>query len=167
MMACESGDCTHRFCTYCLAVHLGINIDLSAGKGDGWACPTCSSKCCCSQPECNKAHRHCKAYRYRCRRAAAASLRMSAAHALVSLGVSPSPNQPKHTTNPDTISRTSLRDVPCHDLILFATLLQDLALGHVPVGPHWGSRCLVPIRGVQLERPLPLWRGHGVDGDPR
>jgi hypothetical protein len=101
MMACESGDCTHRFCTYCLAVHLGINIDLSAGKGDGWACPTCSSKCCCSQPECNKAHRHCKAYRYRCRRAAAASLRMSAAHALVSLGVSPSPNQPKHTTNPD------------------------------------------------------------------
>ena len=73
----------------------------------------------------------------------------------------------KHTTNPDTIARTSLRDVPCHDLILFATLLQDLALGHVPVGPHWGSRCLGPIRGVQLERPLSLRSGHWVDGDPR
>eukprot|EP00277_Geminigera_cryophila_P016310 CAMPEP_0179448346 /NCGR_PEP_ID=MMETSP0799-20121207/32192_1 /TAXON_ID=46947 /ORGANISM="Geminigera cryophila, Strain CCMP2564" /LENGTH=442 /DNA_ID=CAMNT_0021240097 /DNA_START=208 /DNA_END=1536 /DNA_ORIENTATION=- len=90
MMACESGDCTHRFCTYCLAVHLGVDTDPASGstfKAGAWHCPTCISGCCCSQPECNKAHRHCKAFRYRCRRAAAASLRMSAAHALVSLGV--------------------------------------------------------------------------------
>ena len=95
MMACESGDCTHRFCTYCLAVHLGIDTDSAAGKGVPWHCPTCSAGCCCSQPECNKAHRHCKAFRYRCRRAAAASLRMSAAHALVSLGVSPAKGKSK------------------------------------------------------------------------
>ena len=89
MMACEADDCTHRFCTYCLAVHLGIDTEAASSssfKGTPWHCPTCSSKCCCSQPECTKAHRHCKAHRYRCRRAAAANLRMSAAHALVSLG---------------------------------------------------------------------------------
>mmetsp|Transcript_12578 Transcript_12578/g.43821 ORF Transcript_12578/g.43821 Transcript_12578/m.43821 type:complete len:235 (+) Transcript_12578:1110-1814(+) len=45
-------------------------------------------RCCCSLSECSKSHRHCKAFRYRCRRANAANLRMSAAHALVSLGVS-------------------------------------------------------------------------------
>ena len=89
MLACEADDCTHRFCTYCLAVHLGIDTEAASSssfKGTPWHCPTCSSKCCCSQPECTKAHRHCKAHRYRCRRAAAANLRMSAAHALVSLG---------------------------------------------------------------------------------
>lgn len=89
MMACESEGCTHRFCTYCLQVHLGVDTDHSRSETGGWHCPTCSSGCCCSQTECNKAHRHCKAFRYRARRAAAASLRMSAAHALVSLGVSP------------------------------------------------------------------------------
>ena len=89
MMACEADDCTHRFCTYCLAVHLGIDTETASSssfKSTPCHCPTCSSKCCCSQPECTKAHRHCKAHRYRCRRAAAANLRMSAAHALVSLG---------------------------------------------------------------------------------
>ncbi|EKX48441.1 hypothetical protein GUITHDRAFT_162363 [Guillardia theta CCMP2712] len=30
MLACESPDCTHRFCTYCLAVHLGDNTDPSS-----------------------------------------------------------------------------------------------------------------------------------------
>lgn len=87
MMACEAADCTHRFCTYCLAVHLGIDTDPSSSEAGAWRCPTCSSGCCCSQSECTKVHRHCKAFRYRCRRAAAANLRMSAAHALVSLGV--------------------------------------------------------------------------------
>jgi hypothetical protein len=87
MMACESADCTHRFCTYCLAVHLGIHTDPSSSEAGAWRCPTCSSGCCCSQTECTKVHRHCKAFRYRCRRAAAANLRMSAAHALMSLGV--------------------------------------------------------------------------------
>lgn len=99
MMACEADDCTHRFCTYCLAVHLGIDTDAAASaslKGGAWHCPTCSSGCCCSQPECNKAHRHCKAFRYRCRRAAAANLRMSAAHALVSLGGLPASGKGKN-----------------------------------------------------------------------
>jgi len=99
MMACEADDCTHRFCTYCLAVHLGIDTDAASSssfKGTPWHCPTCSSNCCCSQPECTKAHRHCKAFRYRCRRAAAANLRMSAAHALVSLGGSPPAGQGKN-----------------------------------------------------------------------
>ena len=84
MMACEAENCTHRFCTYCLTVHLGVDTDQK--EAGVWHCPTCSGNCCCSGPECNKPHRHCKAFRYRQRRAAAATLRVSAANALVSLG---------------------------------------------------------------------------------
>jgi len=73
MKACEADDCAHRFCRYCLAVHLGIDTEAASSssfKGTPWHCPTCSSKCCCSQPECTTVHRHCKAHRYRCLRAA-------------------------------------------------------------------------------------------------
>jgi len=114
MMACESPDCTHRFCTYCLAVHLSVDTDSSAGKG--WKCPTCTAGCCCSQPECNKAHRHCKAFRYRCRRAAAASLRMSAAHALVSLGVSPAKGKGKTGQFPQAMQAAAQHAVPASAL---------------------------------------------------
>ena len=124
-MACEADDCTHRFCTYCLAVHLGIDTDAAASaslKGGAWHCPTCSSGCCCSQPECNKAHRHCKAFRYRCRRAAAANLRMSAAHALVSLGGLPTSGKGKnkgaqatHANEASNLARGKLHMVEIND----------------------------------------------------
>ena len=34
-----------------------------------WHCPVCRKVCCCALGECLKNHRHCKAYRYRVRRA--------------------------------------------------------------------------------------------------
>eukprot|EP00960_Hanusia_phi_P057195 763490-Hanusia_phi.AAC.3 len=43
-----------------------------------WSCPICRNKCCCSVTDCTADHRHCKAYRYRRRRAELASKRMAA-----------------------------------------------------------------------------------------
>mmetsp|Transcript_15998 Transcript_15998/g.31970 ORF Transcript_15998/g.31970 Transcript_15998/m.31970 type:complete len:430 (+) Transcript_15998:281-1570(+) len=95
MLACETQFCSHRFCTYCLTVHLGDDVDPEnspAWRNGQWSCPTCRNDCCCSSGECSRSHRHCKAFRYRCRRATAATLRTTAAHALVSLaGSSASP----------------------------------------------------------------------------
>jgi len=34
-----------------------------------WNCPICRKRCCCSVIDCSVTHRHCKAYRYRRRRA--------------------------------------------------------------------------------------------------
>mmetsp|Transcript_63135 Transcript_63135/g.148707 ORF Transcript_63135/g.148707 Transcript_63135/m.148707 type:complete len:454 (-) Transcript_63135:145-1506(-) len=93
MLACETQFCSHRFCTYCLTVHLGDDVDPTssgAWRNGQWSCPTCRSDCCCSSGDCTRNHRHCKAFRYRCRRANAATLRTTAAHALVSLGSNPS-----------------------------------------------------------------------------
>lgn len=91
MLACEAAGCTHRYCIYCLSAHLGDDTDpatSAAWTGGTWICPTCRSMCCCSYPDCARSHRHCKAFRYRCRRADAASMRATAAHALVSLAAS-------------------------------------------------------------------------------
>lgn len=44
-----------------------------------WHCPICRKKCCCSIAQCEENHRHCKAYRYRCRRAELATKRTAAA----------------------------------------------------------------------------------------
>jgi hypothetical protein len=88
MLACSTSGCTHRYCIYCLGVHLGDDTEPSTSNAwtDGaWTCPTCRSVCCCSSGECSRSHRHCKAFRYRQRRADAANLRATAAHALVSL----------------------------------------------------------------------------------
>lgn len=37
-----------------------------------WHCPICRKTCCCTMGDCGQAHRHCKAYRYRRKRAARA-----------------------------------------------------------------------------------------------
>ena len=42
-----------------------------------WNCPICRKKCCCSVTECSATHRHCKAYRYRRRRAELALKRVA------------------------------------------------------------------------------------------
>jgi len=42
---------------------------MQISKQARWSCPICRSKCCCSKNECTDKHRHCKAYRYRRRRA--------------------------------------------------------------------------------------------------
>mmetsp|Transcript_22098 Transcript_22098/g.45033 ORF Transcript_22098/g.45033 Transcript_22098/m.45033 type:complete len:183 (+) Transcript_22098:99-647(+) len=46
MLACEAQFCTHRFCTYCLSVHLGDDVspDGVAWKDGKWNCPTCRSE---------------------------------------------------------------------------------------------------------------------------
>ena len=41
-----------------------------------WHCPICRKNCCCSQSDCKQDHRHCKAYRYRLRRAELATKRV-------------------------------------------------------------------------------------------
>ena len=38
-------------------------------SGLQWHCPICTKTCCCTLRECTKNHRHCKAYRYRRKRA--------------------------------------------------------------------------------------------------
>ena len=88
MLACTATGCTHRYCIYCLGVHLGDGTEPSTSQAwsEGkWTCPTCRAVCCCSATECTRNHRHCKAYRYRLRRADAANMRATAANALVSL----------------------------------------------------------------------------------
>jgi hypothetical protein len=74
MLACENRGCNRRFCEHCLQTHLG---DTGAGApgwhaangGTPWHCPICAKTCCCTQRDCGKQHRHCKAYRYRRKRA--------------------------------------------------------------------------------------------------
>lgn len=74
MLACENRGCNRRFCEHCLQTHLG---DTAAGApawraangGAPWHCPICAKTCCCTQRDCGKTHRHCKAYRYRRKRA--------------------------------------------------------------------------------------------------
>ena len=85
MLACENSECSRRFCEHCLLTHLGEDVDPMSSQAwtmvDGkprWSCPICRSKCCCSVTECTATHRHCKAYRYRRRRAELALKRMAA-----------------------------------------------------------------------------------------
>mmetsp|Transcript_31042 Transcript_31042/g.99591 ORF Transcript_31042/g.99591 Transcript_31042/m.99591 type:complete len:426 (-) Transcript_31042:114-1391(-) len=85
MLACENPECCRRFCEHCLLTHLNEDVDpmssdawsISNGK-PVWSCPICRNKCCCSVTDCTADHRHCKAYRYRRRRAELASKRMAA-----------------------------------------------------------------------------------------
>jgi len=86
MLACENQECCRRFCEHCLLTHLNENVDPMSSDAwtlvDGkpfWNCPICRKKCCCSVPQCTENHRHCKAYRYRRRRAELATKRQSAA----------------------------------------------------------------------------------------
>lgn len=65
--------------------HLNENVDPMSSDAweivNGkpvWYCPICRNKCCCSVSDCTDDHRHCKAYRYRRRRAELASKRMAA-----------------------------------------------------------------------------------------
>eukprot|EP00291_Cryptomonas_curvata_P010883 CAMPEP_0172187370 /NCGR_PEP_ID=MMETSP1050-20130122/21308_1 /TAXON_ID=233186 /ORGANISM="Cryptomonas curvata, Strain CCAP979/52" /LENGTH=401 /DNA_ID=CAMNT_0012861701 /DNA_START=170 /DNA_END=1372 /DNA_ORIENTATION=+ len=90
MLACGNLGCTHRYCLYCLKSHLDENVDSkgsSSWLNGVWHCPTCRHTCCCSSTDCDRDHRHCKAYRYRQRRADVATKRATA-HALVSLSSS-------------------------------------------------------------------------------
>jgi len=72
MLACCNKDCTRRFCEHCLSKSIGddVNPQTSPAWINGqWHCPVCRKLCCCAIGECDKNHRHCKAYRYRVRRA--------------------------------------------------------------------------------------------------
>eukprot|EP00293_Proteomonas_sulcata_P019747 CAMPEP_0184303188 /NCGR_PEP_ID=MMETSP1049-20130417/12972_1 /TAXON_ID=77928 /ORGANISM="Proteomonas sulcata, Strain CCMP704" /LENGTH=690 /DNA_ID=CAMNT_0026614649 /DNA_START=96 /DNA_END=2168 /DNA_ORIENTATION=+ len=72
MLACSNKDCTRRFCEHCLSKSIGddVNPQTSNAWINGlWHCPVCRKLCCCAIGECDKNHRHCKAYRYRVRRA--------------------------------------------------------------------------------------------------
>jgi len=91
MLACENMECARRFCEHCLMTHLH-DVVPPDGRGlkelcDGkWLCPICRKVCCCAIQVCNRAHRHCKAYRYRQRRAEQAAKR-SLDHNLVQMGM--------------------------------------------------------------------------------
>mmetsp|Transcript_19170 Transcript_19170/g.48435 ORF Transcript_19170/g.48435 Transcript_19170/m.48435 type:complete len:470 (-) Transcript_19170:470-1879(-) len=72
MLACGNKDCTRRFCEHCLSKSLSddVNPETSDSWHNGkWHCPVCRKICCCCVTECKMNHRHCKAYRYRRRRA--------------------------------------------------------------------------------------------------
>jgi hypothetical protein len=83
MLACENTECARRFCEHCLKTHFST-VTPSDGKGvheliDGkWSCPICRKVCCCAIQSCENKHRHCKAYRYRQRRAEQAAKRTMA-----------------------------------------------------------------------------------------
>jgi len=86
MLACGNQECSRRFCEHCLLTHLNDDVDPMSSDAwsmlDGkpiWNCPICRKKCCCSVNSCELSHRHCKAYRYRRRRAELASKRLSVA----------------------------------------------------------------------------------------
>jgi hypothetical protein len=72
MLACCNKDCTRRFCEHCLSKSIGDDVNpltSSAWVNGQWHCPVCRKLCCCAIGDCDKNHRHCKAYRYRVRRA--------------------------------------------------------------------------------------------------
>lgn len=72
MLACCNKDCTRRFCEHCLSKSIGDDVNpqtSTAWVGGQWHCPVCRKLCCCAIGDCDKNHRHCKAYRYRVRRA--------------------------------------------------------------------------------------------------
>ena len=75
MRACTRPECARRFCEHCLSVHMSEPLDFADGAEDDWLCPICRKVCCCAVQSCNKSHRHCKAYRYRQRRAELAAKR--------------------------------------------------------------------------------------------
>lgn len=83
MLACENTECARRFCEHCLKTHFNT-VTPSDGKSvheliDGkWSCPICRKVCCCAIQSCENKHRHCKAYRYRQRRAEQAAKRTMA-----------------------------------------------------------------------------------------
>merc|ERR1719183_758298 len=83
MLACDNAECARRFCEHCLVTHLDEVTEgapLSEVDGGGkWLCPICRKLCCCSIQHCARPHRHCKAYRYRQRRAEQAAKRTLAA----------------------------------------------------------------------------------------
>lgn len=83
MYACQSDRCSRRFCEHCLNVHLkAMGGGGSPRPGDkGWHCPVCSKTCCCSLPACGRDHMHCKAHRYRRRKASDALAQPNAAQA--------------------------------------------------------------------------------------
>jgi hypothetical protein len=69
---------------HCLLTHLAEEVDpcsssswVVVGGKKQWHCPICRKKCCCSVTNCTATHRHCKAYRYRRRRAELASKRLN------------------------------------------------------------------------------------------
>uniref|UniRef100_A0A7S0HT45 Zinc-finger domain-containing protein n=1 Tax=Hanusia phi TaxID=3032 RepID=A0A7S0HT45_9CRYP len=73
MVACETPGCTLRFCVHCLNTQFPQEVDeIWRMSMDGkWNCPLCKQICCCTKiPRmCEEVHRHCKAYRYRDKRA--------------------------------------------------------------------------------------------------
>ena len=76
MLACSNTECSRRFCEHCLLTHLAEDVDPSTSDAwinvngkNLWQCPICRKRCCCSVSNCTATHRHCKAYRYRRRRA--------------------------------------------------------------------------------------------------
>jgi len=84
MLACSIPECSRRFCEHCLLTHLAEEVDpcsssswVVVGGKKQWHCPICRKKCCCSVTNCTATHRHCKAYRYRRRRAELASKRLT------------------------------------------------------------------------------------------
>lgn len=71
MIACENRGCNRRFCEHCLNTHVAdpsYSLQWRA-RGLPWHCPICTKTCCCTLRECSKQHRHCKAFRYRRKRA--------------------------------------------------------------------------------------------------
>ncbi|EKX52465.1 hypothetical protein GUITHDRAFT_133552 [Guillardia theta CCMP2712] len=71
MLACENRGCNRRFCEHCLNTHIADPSSTVEWRRRGipWHCPICRKTCCCAMRECGKSHRHCKAYRYRRKRA--------------------------------------------------------------------------------------------------
>eukprot|EP00292_Cryptomonas_paramecium_P003019 CAMPEP_0113701698 /NCGR_PEP_ID=MMETSP0038_2-20120614/24732_1 /TAXON_ID=2898 /ORGANISM="Cryptomonas paramecium" /LENGTH=641 /DNA_ID=CAMNT_0000625645 /DNA_START=78 /DNA_END=1999 /DNA_ORIENTATION=+ /assembly_acc=CAM_ASM_000170 len=70
MLCCSSKSCPRRFCENCLIKQLGEKCpQASDPQISSWKCPICRKSCCCAQTSCTQNHRHCKAYRYRQRRA--------------------------------------------------------------------------------------------------
>jgi hypothetical protein len=76
MRACTNPECARRFCEHCLSVHMSEALE-AVDADDDWLCPICRKVCCCAVQSCTKNHRHCKAYRYRLRRAELAAKRGS------------------------------------------------------------------------------------------
>lgn len=74
MLACVNQECARRFCEHCLVTHLK-DAAPKPHEAAGWTCPICRKTCCCAYKTCDRTHRHCKAFRYRQRRAEQAAKR--------------------------------------------------------------------------------------------
>ena len=139
MLACCNKDCTRRFCEHCLSKSIGDDVNpqtSSAWVNGQWHCPVCRKLCCCAIGDCDKNHRHCKAYRYRVRRAEQQAVKRAGANSESGDVVAGLLNVlPRHTNGHDstTVKPEQAVEIADDDPNLFAVNVNAAVAETMPI----------------------------------